>query len=62
MTKQDFVLIANTLNVAVRKFADMPADMEVMEVVCQRLVIAMRQHNRKFDEKKFRELMFNLNN
>lgn len=61
MTKKDYIIIANTLNVAVRKFAVMPADMEVMEEVCRRLVIAMKQDNKKFDEVQFRKFMFNNN-
>jgi hypothetical protein len=57
--KITYSLIANTLNVAVRKFAVMPADMEVMEQVCQRLVIAFKQFNKKFNEAEFRKMMFN---
>ena len=59
MDKRDFEIIANSLNVVVRKFAVMPADMEVMEQVCQRLEIAFRQHHKRiFDKTEFRHLMF----
>jgi len=54
-----YSLIANTLNVTVRKFAVLPADMEVMEQVARRLIIAFKQFDKKFNEVEFRKLMFN---